>query len=104
MKFNKKGREKIGEFLCDFQRCLVGSYAKVIAPLKFEPDDFEDCVVLTREEARVIVHALWVLEQEIELEDEERKVKDKLEKIIIAAATKMEKKYEAQQKRTNQTQ
>lgn len=58
MKFSKKGRNKIGEFLCDFQRCVVSPYAKVITPLKFEPSDFEDCVVLTTKEAKELIDLL----------------------------------------------
>ena len=58
MKFSKKGRTKIGEFMYNFQRCVVSPYAKVITPLKFESDDFEDCVVLTIDEFKKIVDQL----------------------------------------------
>lgn len=52
MKLSKKGGDKIGEFLCGIQ------YRRVVAPLAFEPDDFEDCVVLTTKEAKVVNRAL----------------------------------------------
>ena len=58
MRYSKKGREKIGEFMYNFQRCVVSAYAKAITPLKFEPSDFEDCVVLTTEEARELIDLL----------------------------------------------
>ena len=62
MKFSKKGRKKMGEFLCGFHRCVVSPYAKVITPLKFESDDFEGVVVLTRKEAAEILDFLSYLD------------------------------------------
>lgn len=58
MRLSKKGQIKIGESLCIFGRSLAGSRATALAQLAFEPDDFEDCVVLTTKEAEELAAKL----------------------------------------------
>lgn len=87
-----RSRLQAGEKCCDLAK-EFGVSASFVSQIKNNKKCVKQ-VWLTLEEASVIVHALWVLEQEAELEDEEKKVADRLEKILINEATKhMEAKY-----------
>lgn len=85
MKMSKKGQNKIGEFLCGFQRRLAGARATALAPLEFEPDDFEGVVVLTVEEAKTIEFCLAIFQKHYKLFESEMKVWQELRKRIDQA-------------------
>ena len=96
MKLSDKGLLKILDdcyFDDDYDEYVLRSINRKqnlfeIQNITFEPNDFQDCAILTLEEAQVILDAFFVLEQESELTQEEMKVVDKLQKIVINECTK----------------
>lgn len=63
MKFSKKGKFKLQEFLYEYGAYVAGSRnANAVRPIEFDQDDFKGCVVLTRKEAAKILDFLSYLD------------------------------------------
>lgn len=59
MKFSKKGKFKLQEFLYEYGAYVAGSRnANAVRPIEFDKDDFKGCVVLSTKEARGLIDLL----------------------------------------------
>lgn len=58
MRYSKKGQNKLADYKFAYGAYVAGLRATKPASLRFEPDDFESVVVLTRKEAKELVDLL----------------------------------------------
>lgn len=62
MKLSKKGQQKLADYKCAYGAYVAGLRENEPASLRFEPDDFDGVVVLTRKEAAEIFDFLSYLD------------------------------------------